>query len=202
MSYEGDKYGVSILYLEPQYAITDKIGVGFRDEVYDSKSLYGLTGDYYLTTSIVRPSAGLILGLYDQRQSSYNERKNSDNEIEGRSYSSSRIKAVGISPRLKLNIGRAVLSYTYHFTPNDAADDFSALNLGYYLGGSRAKGKRDKAPSHHKKRAKEIRTSSHHKKRTKEILTSSHHKKRAKEILTLTHHKKRAKKRGSLSLLS
>ena len=129
VSDEEEVSGISIFYLEPQYAITDKIGVGFRYEAYLSGSLYGLTGDYYLTTSIVRPSAGLILGLYDQRITFYNENENEN------VHSSSRIKAVGISPRLKLNIGRTVLAYTYHLTLRKEAYNYSSLNLGFYLWG-------------------------------------------------------------------
>ena len=104
--------GVSILYLEPQYAITDQKTIGFRLEVYSSRTLFGLTGDHYLATSRVRPSLGLILGIY-------------------RIYGNGIVP--GIAPRVKLTIYRSVISCTAHFTK----DPFLFFNLSFYLWGSR-----------------------------------------------------------------
>ena len=152
--------GFSLFYLEPQYAVTDQIDVGFRAEVFRvgggsvlfsfsdlfsvevpdvelataTLALYGLTGEYYLSNDKIRPSIGLILGIYDQSKAAITS---PEDQAGDEQLIRERVTAFGISPRLKVSLGRAVLSYTYHFTPNDAADDFSALNLGYYLWSSR-----------------------------------------------------------------
>ena len=112
--------GFSLLYLEPQYAITDKKAIGACLAVYtflsfgsaSDRSLFGLTGDYYLATSRVRPSLGLMLGIYDQASGGV---------------------VPGIAPRVKLNVYRFVITYAAHLTEVP----FSALNLSFYLGGSR-----------------------------------------------------------------
>ena len=90
-----------------------------------------MTGEYYFTTTKVRPSAGLILGLYTQESAGL---KGSEDGIED---TSGTRNSVGISPRLKVSLGRFVVSYTYHFTFDSEVYDFSTVNLGWYMWGDR-----------------------------------------------------------------
>ena len=137
--------GFSLIYIEPKYAITDKIGIGFRGEFFligngtaevrgtaGALSTYLLTSDYTFTTTVVRPSLGLGLGLYSQ--------KNTDITLFRENVSLLKDRATfGISPRAQLNFGPVLLGLTYHLTFDEEVYDFFSLNLGFEFGGRRYK---------------------------------------------------------------
>ena len=147
--------GFSVLYIEPKYAITDNIGVGFRMEAFligggtvekngiessvDFKlsglGVYSLTGDYTFTTTVVRPSLGLGLGLYNQ--------KGVEIKADGTQTDTDVVDplkdrtAFGISPRAQVNLGSFVLGLTYHLTFDEEVYDFFSFNVGVEFGGGR-----------------------------------------------------------------
>ena len=125
----GPKAGNSFLYIEPKYAITDHIGVGARGELFagDYESVFSLTSDYTFTTKVVRPSVGLGLGLYTVYLSRWR----------GATHT-----AVGIAPRVQLNIGIIILGLTYHYPFSHHVNDHGNFgsfvgNLGVEVGGQR-----------------------------------------------------------------
>ena len=155
--------GFSISYIEPKYAITDNIGVGFRGEWFligggstevteeggketsakgeaeiAGLAVYSLTGDYTFTTTFVRPSVGLGLGLYQQASTGVKASASGDDPASNSASLTKEDKtAFGISPRVSCNFGRAVLGLSYHLTLSDEVYDFYTLNLGFELFGSR-----------------------------------------------------------------
>ena len=112
------------IYIEPKYAITDHIGVGFRAEVFTlSSSRYSnegvaasFTNDYTFTTTGVRPSVGLRIGPVYL-------------EGDGGTY-------LDIGTRAQVHLGPVLIGTTYHFVL-PWGHMFIALNLGFELGEKR-----------------------------------------------------------------
>ena len=124
----GAKAGLSLLYIEPKYAITDHIDVGVRYEKFvfrDYRDVYSLRSDYTFTTKVVRPSVGLGLGRYALGDFSFGGGDAVDLHT-----------VFGIAPRVQLNIGIIVLGLTYHYTFDDRGGSFVG-NLGLEFDGRR-----------------------------------------------------------------
>ena len=89
------KAGISLLHIEPKYAITDHIGVGVRYEHFFGNyfNVFSLRSDYTFTTTFVRPSVGLGLGRYALGDFSFG----GDDAVDLHT-------VFGIAPRVQLNI--------------------------------------------------------------------------------------------------
>lgn len=150
--------GMTMLYLEPQYAITDNIGVGLRIEpIYgvggtlvndendppEGRGGVGmylpitLHGDYYFTTTELRPSVGVGFGYYIQSTIPVGVRASDTHSSKAKENRQRERDGFGITPRFRLHVGHFVAGLSYHYTFNKYANNYINLNLGWEFGGGR-----------------------------------------------------------------
>ncbi|OQP44432.1 hypothetical protein A4H97_08610 [Niastella yeongjuensis] len=156
----GAKGGV-LFALEPKYAVIPNVSVGLRMEAavmargqvdasgnsanVDVKAAgsYLLTGDYYFTSTTVRPFAGLGLGLYSLAAASV-----SDN---GSSASASGGSKFGEMIRAGVEIAHFRVGLEYNFVPKTTTEvivgstksewssknSYMGIKLGFFIGGGK-----------------------------------------------------------------
>jgi len=105
-----NSHTIPILYTEPSYRFTDSWAIGLRLEVAGilsggiGTSSRGLSGQYYLSNSKVRPFVGLGIGRY--------------NFIDYRSYSENQPffekNKIGFYPRLGFDYGHLTINIEYN----------------------------------------------------------------------------------------
>lgn len=139
-------------YLEPKYNIHDNVALGFKLEfvAIASDALIGLngdlvdinvsgitsfliTGDYYFTTSLIRPFIGAGTGIYFLGDVEYQNNIISTDPIGTR---------FGIAPRIGLVAGHFRLSTEFNYIPGLSglkSRDYVGLKLGFEIGGGKIK---------------------------------------------------------------
>jgi len=137
------------IYIEPRYAVNDKLTIGLRIEgVYLN---YGnvtldytsvkvktttispiiLTGDYYFSTEKVRPFVGVGLGMFKRTSRSVEVSVQQGINIGPKTQTK-----FGFAPRIGLNAGHARIAAIYNFTGTDVGD-FLGIQFGFEFGGGR-----------------------------------------------------------------
>jgi outer membrane protein X len=142
----GSKGGV-IFAMEPKYALNDYITVGLRlegaatarvtmdangnDYTGDVKASasYLLTGDYYFTTTKLRPFAGIGAGLYRNAAVDLT----SDDVQSGSKF--------GFAPRAGFELGhfRTAIEYNVAGKSGEFNNNYLGIKLGFFVGGGRLK---------------------------------------------------------------
>ena len=139
-------------YLEPKYAISDAISLGLRAERVifgpgekyrgGTSSVtvvgsYTVTGDYYFTTSKIRPFAGVALGIYTLGKLDANVGcAGGITADESRSLGTK----FGFAPRVGVSLGHARLALAYNVIldqPKNFSKSYLAFKLGVEFGGGR-----------------------------------------------------------------
>ncbi|MDR1886479.1 MAG: hypothetical protein LBQ70_01055 [Prevotellaceae bacterium] len=146
----GDNYDAGLtFYLEPKYAVLDKIAVGLRwegslfagatdDETSASASLssgYLVTGDYYFNNNKFRPFAGIGLGLHRIAGASASINVGAEEvelSTEGKTNFGGLIRAGADFAHMRLT-----LSYNYAGKIGDETHHYLGVTFGFFIGGGR-----------------------------------------------------------------
>lgn len=144
----GSKGGVLFAF-EPKYAINDNITLGLRlegavtargfvDQYGDmvqgeahASASYLITGDYYFTTSYVRPFAGIGVGIYNWAGATADENGNTVVTAAQTSF--------GIAPRVGVEIGHFRLGIEYNVAGKTGIinNNYLGIKAGFCIGGGR-----------------------------------------------------------------
>ncbi|HLN72372.1 MAG TPA: OmpW family outer membrane protein [Prolixibacteraceae bacterium] len=136
-------------YIEPKYNVTDNISVGFKSEVViiSSREIlidgdvvevsatgvtsFLLTGDYYFTTTTIRPFVGLGTGVYILGDIDYVSDAISTAHLGNR---------FGLAPRAGVVAGHFRLGLEYNIIPGVEkikSKDYVGLKIGFEIGGGK-----------------------------------------------------------------
>ena len=140
--------GGVLLYVEPKYAVTDKISVGVRWEgslfagaglegekaSVKLNSSYMATGDYFFNSNRFRPFAGLGLGAYSMAGASV------DASVSG--VGSASIEVDGTTSfaallRAGFDFSHLIVTASYNIAFAEKSFSFLGVTVGFYIGGGR-----------------------------------------------------------------
>jgi opacity protein-like surface antigen len=143
----GDAYeGGVLFYVEPKYALNDKIAVGLRWEgalfggagegvSIGLSSGYLATGDYYFITNKFRPFVGLGLGAHKIGAATFDVQGEDvalAGEVEGKTNFGGLVRAGFDFVHL-----RFALSYNYAGKIGTETHHYLGITVGFYIGGGK-----------------------------------------------------------------
>jgi len=128
-------------YIEPKYNLTDNIAAGLRlewailgaaDELGSSVSVsalasYLITGDYYLSTDIVRPYVGAGIGIYNVGKV----------EVSGSDLTGDAGSKLGFVPRVGILLGHLRTGLEYNIVTGFEGGNYLSWKFGFEIGGGR-----------------------------------------------------------------